>query len=45
MAYFGPIGDGSETLLNYLQSIPGTPSFEEGDNPATYVLCELLYQA
>lgn len=38
MAFFGPLGPGSIHLIDYLQSIPGTPPFEEGSNPATYML-------
>lgn len=38
MVFFGRLGPGSIHLIDYLQSIPGTPRFEEGNNPATYML-------
>jgi hypothetical protein len=38
--FFGPLGFQSCNLIDYLQSIPGTPRFSEGDNPATWMLGE-----
>jgi hypothetical protein len=36
--FFGPLGVHSCNLIDYLQSIPGTPPISEGENPATWML-------
>eukprot|EP00299_Pterocystis_sp_00344_P019876 c9825_g1_i2.p1 GENE.c9825_g1_i2~~c9825_g1_i2.p1 ORF type:complete len:1420 (-),score=398.97 c9825_g1_i2:102-4361(-) len=36
--YFGPLGENSSNLIDYMQNIPGAPRFREGQNPATYML-------
>ncbi|MEW5297917.1 MAG: hypothetical protein WDW36_001095 [Sanguina aurantia] len=36
--YFGPLGDASSTLINYLQAVPGTQPLLSGFNPATWML-------
>lgn len=38
VAYFGELGDNSEKLLSYFDSIPGTTEIEPQYNPATYML-------
>ncbi|TMW55219.1 hypothetical protein Poli38472_013110 [Pythium oligandrum] len=37
-AFFGDLGQGSELLLQYFASLPGTPSMPALYNPATYML-------
>jgi ABC-type multidrug transport system ATPase subunit len=36
--YYGPIGEDSQTLVNYFQSVDGAKQFMPGYNPATYIL-------
>ncbi|OQR98045.1 ATP-binding Cassette (ABC) Superfamily [Achlya hypogyna] len=36
--YFGPLGPNSQTLIDYLEKIPGTRPIEPGHNPATWML-------
>ena len=38
MAYFGPLGEDSEKMLEYFYNIPGTLKIEPQYNPATYML-------
>ncbi|CAM9737972.1 unnamed protein product [Ascophyllum nodosum] len=36
--FFGPLGDNSEHLISYLQSVPNTVSIRDNVNPATWML-------
>ncbi|VFQ91364.1 unnamed protein product [Cuscuta campestris] len=38
MIYGGKLGQQSQTMINYFQSMPGTPQIPPGYNPATWVL-------
>ncbi len=36
--YFGPLGEHSANLIQYMEAIPGAPKIGPGANPATYML-------
>jgi len=36
--YFGPLGEHSSNLIQYMESIPQAPKIKAGANPATYML-------
>ncbi|CAA6672145.1 unnamed protein product [Spirodela intermedia] len=36
--YAGPLGQGSRSLIEYFEAIPGVPKIKEGQNPATWML-------
>jgi hypothetical protein len=38
MAYFGPLGEHSSALVNYMEVVPGTAKLQPGYNPATWML-------
>jgi hypothetical protein len=38
--FFGPLGYNSCTLIDYLESIPGTPKIKPLANPAAWMLGE-----
>ncbi|KAJ0976761.1 hypothetical protein J5N97_012235 [Dioscorea zingiberensis] len=38
LIYAGPLGQRSQKLIDYFQTIPGIPNIKEGQNPATWVL-------
>lgn len=38
ISYFGPLGEHSSALIDYLKAVPGTPDLLPGYNPATWML-------
>ena len=36
--YYGPLGSGSKSLVDYFESVDGTKKLSKGYNPATYML-------
>uniref|UniRef100_A0A7S1TP17 ABC transporter domain-containing protein n=1 Tax=Phaeomonas parva TaxID=124430 RepID=A0A7S1TP17_9STRA len=36
--YFGELGDGGETIVKYFTSVPSSPPYQAGTNPAVYML-------